>query len=130
MQKALLQQPTRITGIEFRIEETKSTLSVGGKRKKARMMQGNGTKKRQKDDVPGTVHPTDVIAVVTLSDGREVEVRACVSGTVIEINRRLVMNPVESSDCDDASSSLVVKDPLLDGYFAVIMPNGKFPPLT
>jgi len=75
--------------------------------------------------------PADVIAVVTLGDGREVPLRACVSGTFIEINRRLASVSGDGKNEEDKSKavpSLLVTDPLLDAYLALIMPNGLFPP--
>lgn len=127
-------EPT-IVKVAFQTQET-DVSSVGGKRKKAKMMRGNGKKNCAGT---GVVKASDVIAVVTLGDGREVPLRACVSGTIIELNRRLTVESVEEKTGEDAaeyrvnsncstSSSMLVTDPLLDGYLAVIMPNGQFPP--
>ena len=90
----------------------------------------------------GNVLPNDTICTVTLSNGNVVQLKCCVEGTVIELNNRLLNNVVsdegnsnnktkqELSD-RDGDVSVLSKDPLLDGYLAVIMPlRGMFPPKT
>ena len=85
--------------------------------------------------------PNDTICTVTLSNGKEVQLKCCVEGTVIELNNRLLNNVVsdegnssnktkqETISERDGDVSVLSKDPLLDGYFAVIMPSrGMFPP--
>ena len=84
----------------------------------------------------GYVSPQDALCTVTLSNGQEIQLKCCVEGTVIEINNRLVDGSNGSSgSCTTGSStthrdvSLLMKEPLLDGYLAVIMPSrGVFPP--
>jgi len=120
-------EPPTITKVTFQTQET-DVNSVGAKRKKSKMMRGNGQKK---NSGPGVVKPADVVALVTLGDGREVPLRACVSGTIIELNQRLTSESGDGTMEEDKSMavpSLLVTDPLLDGYLAVIMPNGQFPP--
>jgi len=88
----------------------------------------------------GNVLPNDTICTVTLSNGNVVQLKCCVEGTVIELNNRLLNNVVsdegnrsnktkrETSE-RDGDVSVLSKDPLLDGYLAVIMPSrGMFPP--
>ena len=84
----------------------------------------------------GYVSPKDTLCTITLSNGQEIQFKCCVEGTVIEINNRLV-DKVRSSDnagTTDSSTTqrdvtLLIKEPLLDGYLAVIMPSrGVFPP--
>jgi len=83
--------------------------SAGAKRKQqAKMLRGK--------DVPGTVQPTDTLARIELANGSPLEMKSCVWGSVLEINTKL------------ASCELIEKDPLLDGYLAVILPSGPFPP--
>ena len=84
----------------------------------------------------GYVLPQDKLCTVTLSNGQEIQLKCCVEGTVIEINNRLVDGSNNSSDTVASDSliaegdvSLLMKEPLLDGYLAVIMPSrGVFPP--
>ena len=100
--------------------------SVGSKRRKR---MGKNPKKKTGSDgndgddydgneagSSGTTRPSDVLAVVELSCGTRVELKCCVLGTLLEINTRLVEKP-----------SLLLTDPLLDGYLAVIMPRGRIP---
>ncbi|KAI2504675.1 hypothetical protein MHU86_9785 [Fragilaria crotonensis] len=68
--------------------------------------------------LPGVVLPTTVMANLTLEDGTVLPVYAGVWGTVVEIN-------------DNMCPELLQRDPLLDGYFAIIQPvTGGFPPRT
>ena len=84
----------------------------------------------------GYVSPQDTLCTVTLSNGKEIQLKCCVEGTIIEINNRLVHRPSNVSDdtsldrsITEGDVSLLTKEPLLDGYLAVIMPSrGVFPP--
>ena len=68
--------------------------------------------------LPGVVLPTTIMANVEMDDGTVVPVFAGVWGTVVEIN-------------DNLTPELLQRDPLLDGYFAIIQPaTGAFPPRT
>lgn len=79
----------------------------------------------------GEVSPTDPLCDVYLTNGTKITLQCCVHGTVIELNRRIGDNNdvgeeernVESSKRGGGNASLLVTDPLLDGYLAVIMPN-------
>jgi len=100
----------------------------------------------------GSVEPNDPLCTIMMSNGAEYIFKCCVSGTILELNRRL-LNHTTSNDAysnameqterqpgavtqnaDNNASpgpvdpSLVVMDPLLDGYLAVILPRGPFPP--
>ena len=84
--------------------------SAGNKRKqKAKMLKGK--------NVNDSVSPTDPLATIVLKDGKEVHMRCCAWGSIIEINPNI-------------SPELVREDPLLDGYLAVILPSGPFPPVV
>uniref|UniRef100_A0A7S3LBP3 Protein Abitram n=1 Tax=Amphora coffeiformis TaxID=265554 RepID=A0A7S3LBP3_9STRA len=84
--------------------------SAGNKRKqKAKMLKGK--------DVQDGVSPTDPLATIKLQNGKEIHLRCCAWGSVIEINPNL-------------NTDLVREDPLLDGYLAVILPSGPFPPVA
>lgn len=116
----------------------------------------------------GNVHPKDALCTITMSNGVKVEFKCCVSGTLLELNPRLVAvdsdataaesvngeqsksSVADSIDWKDGQGeisnavqskskvgsysffpvdpSLVLNDPLLDGYLAVILPKGPFPP--
>lgn len=64
----------------------------------------------------GMVTPTSVLAEVTLDNGATtIRLRACVWGTVLELNT-------------DLTAQMLEQDPLLDGHLAIILPTGVFPP--
>ena len=82
--------------------------SAGNKRKqKAKMLRGK--------TVSDAVFPKDALATVVSKD-EEIQLRCCVWGSVIEVNPNL-------------DTKLLQEDPLLDGYLAVILPSGPFPPI-
>ena len=88
--------------------------SAGNKRKqKAKMLRGQA--------VSDAVYPRDALATITTSTGKDADagqqqqLRCCVWGSVLEVNPNL-------------TPQLLQDDPLLDGYVAVIMPSGRFPP--
>ena len=103
---------------------------------------GSKTGTAEVEEHDGNVLPNDdTICTVTLSNGNVVELKCCVEGTVIELNNRLLNNVVsdegnssnktkqETISERDGDVSVLSKDPLLDGYLAVIMPSrGMFPP--
>jgi len=82
--------------------------------------------------------PQDTLCTVTLSNGKEIQFKCCVEGTVIEINNRLVDRSNSRSSSSDVVTtdssttqgdiSLLMKEPLLGGYLAVIMPSQGVPP--
>jgi len=113
-------------------QNTDNTVAEGGK------ADGKGSRKEiEVANHDGYVSPKDKLCTVTLSNGKEIQLKCCVEGTVIEISNRLV---VDRSNCGSDTSttdglttqgdvSLLMKEPLLDGYLAVIMPSrGVFPP--
>ena len=82
--------------------------SAATKRKQqAKMLKGKATE--------GTVQPHHILAEITLDNGTIVPLQAGVWGTILEINQQL-------------TPQLLMDDPLLDGYLAVILPSGPFPP--
>jgi hypothetical protein len=52
---------------------------------------------------------------MTRENGTTIQIPAGVWGTVLELNTNV-------------TPELLKKDPLLDGYLAIIMPTGPFPP--
>ena len=140
--------------IKYHIQPSKDSQSARGKMrtKKKRKKQQHQNEQMNDIKVDGTaiegsskikvanhdgyVSPQDPLCTVTLSNGKEIQLKCCVEGTVIEINNRLVDRSSSSSTVDTTDSitaqgdvSLLMKEPLLDGYLAVIMPSrGVFPP--
>ena len=118
---------TSVTIKQIDFSKTPATgQSVGSKRRKR---MGKNPKRKTGSDgnggddcdgneagSSGATRPSDVLAVVELSCGTMVELKCCVLGTLLEINTRLLEKP-----------SLLLTDPLLDGYLAVIMPRGRIP---
>ena len=104
-----------VTGFKFKVVIS-SSQSVGSKRKKARKMKSGG------GGNDGFVKPNDTLAVVTFSNGLELDLKCCVAGTLFEINERLVN--VDGETDGGHKYTYDVDDPLLDGYLAVIMPTG------
>lgn len=108
----------KIQNFEF-LQSVNNAQSVGAKRKKLKTGNGAGIW-----DTPGIVRPMDDIAVVTFSDGSTLNLKCCVAGTLLEINHRLLAFENDMKlDADDLVS-LLVDDPLLDGYLAVVKPIG------
>ena len=85
--------------------------SAASKRKqKAKMLRGK--------NVQDAVFPKDELATVTCREAattKSIPLRCCVWGSVLEVNPNL-------------TPQLLQEDPLLDGYLAVILPSGPFPP--
>mmetsp|Transcript_17977 Transcript_17977/g.51482 ORF Transcript_17977/g.51482 Transcript_17977/m.51482 type:complete len:227 (+) Transcript_17977:30-710(+) len=112
--------PVTIKQVDFRVKAAEGQ-SVGSKR---RNRMGKNTKKKGSDKngdgcderSSGSVRPSDTLAIVLLSCGTSVDLKCCVLGSLLEINSRLIDHP-----------SLLLSDPLLDGYLAVVMPRGPFP---
>jgi hypothetical protein len=107
------------------------------------------------EDHDGRVLPYDALCRITLSDGTSFLLHCCVAGTVVDLNRRLESQSAEvgqggeglatndgaraaaaggaakhgESEGGGGDPSPVWKEPLLDGYLAVIIPTrGSFPP--
>ena len=110
---SLQQEPITVRTVQFQMETTDSQ-SVGGKRKR---LKNGGSEGDMKEKTKGMVGPKDTIAVVELSNGETLDVKAFVRGSLLEVNTNLEKDP-----------SLLCKDPLLDGFVAVIKPIGPYPP--
>lgn len=102
-----LPDKSTIAAIEY--VATKATpCSAAEKRKRqAKMLKGG--------KVEDAVTPTTVLANLQLKSGDQLPIYSCVWGTILEINSGL-------------SIEMLLDDPLLDGYLAVILPSGEFPP--
>jgi len=94
-----LQPPLKVTSVAFRDHDSKNLLTndVHGKKKAGAVF----------------LLPRDMICQVTVSDGSTFVVYACVRGSVIEINRRLLDNP-ELLGSPSGAGYLLVLAPKLD----------------
>lgn len=130
-----------ISSVEYLVNVGEGSKSARGKmrarNKKGREKKKQNEVKDRRDDGSGTVvvSPRDALCQIVLSDGTRVELRCCVSGTVVELNSRLLLPPPGCTGGDGAAegdrdpSLLLSRDPLLDGHLAVILPTrGAFPP--
>ncbi|GFH49329.1 hypothetical protein CTEN210_05805 [Chaetoceros tenuissimus] len=97
-----------IQKVEF-MQKVTTSQSVGGKRRNS---------KHQNSNTPGSVSPLDTLALVTLSNGEILEMKCCIAGTLLELNTKFTTE----KNCNE-NFSLLMKDPLLDGYLAVILPS-------
>jgi len=112
LSSALLLEKGDIDKVVFVVQAT-SEQSVGAKRKRA-----TKASKKTSDPSEGKVGPKETICQVFFRDGSTIDLKACVAGTILEINENLTQEP-----------NLLVSDPLLNGYIAVISPScGYFPP--
>ena len=125
-----------ISKIKYLVKASKDSQSARGKmrvKKKKKKKQkhahtntsskegdGNNPAESVEGDHDGTVSPHTPLCRITLSNGKVVQLKCCVEGTVIETNHLF----------DDESNKIrEIREPLLDGYLAVIMPTGgMFPP--
>ena len=130
---------TTITSLQYLVKASKDSQSARGKMRTKNKKQKKQKQKTNDDygdtataneDHDGNVLPNDPLCRITLSNGRHVTLKCCVSGTILELNKRLEEACGTDNDGGGplSSSSLVVQDPLLDGHLAVIMPTkGAFP---
>jgi hypothetical protein len=63
----------------------------------------------------GVVTPSTQIARITLRDGTILPLHALVWGAILEVNTNI-------------TPEQLTQDPLLDGYLAIVLPTGPFPP--
>lgn len=135
-----------ISSVKYRVHVSQNAQSARGKLRAKHGRNKLGKKQPSPDNIEsnleythdGTVDPNDALCTITLSNGVEYEFKCCVSGTVLEVNNRLIDfnwdGRSQNSPCHKAEThrpsdpSLLLVDPLLDGYLAVILPKGPFPP--
>lgn len=135
-------QPT-ISSIKYLVQVAPDAQSAKGKlrakNKKRKKNNNTSDSSEARDGNCGNVTPTDALCEVTLANGDKVVLKCCVQGTIIELNHRLANDGAEkkqqsskSADVNvrgnsindiDGNASLLLTDPLLDGYLAVIVPN-------
>jgi hypothetical protein len=125
----------KVQSIDFKIQEAVvAAQNAACKRKhQSKMLKGKNQQARQRQEL-GIVRPNDVLAVVkfqhrnnnnstketdaTSTSTSSIPLSCCVWGTILERNHvNLEKNP-----------ALLLQDPLLDGYLAVVLPTGPFPP--
>jgi len=93
-----MQPPNRVTAVKFRSHDGKNLLNtaVSGKKKAGAVF----------------LSERDMVCTIDISDGSEITMYACVRGSVIEINERLLAQPELLSD-----------SPQSDGYLCVMLPK-------
>ena len=120
----------KIQSIEFVVSEAPPS-SAGEKRKRqSKLLRGGGgggggganNDSNNNKLMKGIVTPSTIIANLKVIDNdttttTTIPIYACVWGEVIELNHKLTSSP-----------DILQKDPLIDGYVAIILPTGKFPP--
>lgn len=138
-----------VSSVEYHVSVSQGAQSARGKlrAKKSKCKSGKSSDAPDVEMIHnGTVQPNDALCTIRLSNGNAYEFQCCVAGTVLELNQRLVdtrdvnkdgedRDNEGDADCKEAAPgrppinpSLVLSDPLLDGYLAVILPKGRFPP--
>lgn len=136
-----------VTSIQFLVNVGKDSQSARGKlRTKNKKQQkhvhvgnndGSSKERMSMEFHDGNVSPRDPLCQITLSNGIKFQLHCCVLGTIIELNSRLLDSDSiglgsigKTNGLDNRDPSLILRDPLLDGYLAVIIPRGSFPPKT
>jgi hypothetical protein len=99
--------PPSIKSIQFVAREAPACSNGEKRKRQAKMLKGG--------NVEHSVTPSTVIAQLELENGETIPLYACVWGNILELNQSL-------------TPEVLVDDPLLDGYLAVILPSGNFPP--
>jgi len=116
-----------ISNVHF-VKKESDAQSVGAKRKKAKKSKYARNKSNGKENEMDSTEPSETLAKITLSNGSVVDLKCCVLGTVLELNHRLDGKSEQIEECSmKTNPSLLVTDPLLDGFLAVILPTGSFP---
>mmetsp|Transcript_8178 Transcript_8178/g.17525 ORF Transcript_8178/g.17525 Transcript_8178/m.17525 type:complete len:193 (+) Transcript_8178:355-933(+) len=145
-----------IKSVKYTAHVGRDSKSAKGKIRARKHKKAKNT--RQETGRDGIVSPQSSLCIVTLSNGKEIELKCCVAGTVIELNKRVGSVYDNEQECENESdgggnganadkngsvpneenldeidlmidTSLLIRDPLLDGYLAVILPRGVFPPV-
>jgi len=100
-----------VKDVKLMVQEAPQGMSANERRKRQSKLLRGGTIADQQ----GLTSPNTVLAQVTLENGVSLQIPAGVWGTVLELKTNL-------------TPRLLQEDPLLDGYLAVILPTGSFPP--
>lgn len=99
--------PSNLQSINFVAREAPACSAAEKRKRQTRMLQGR--------KVEDTVSPCTTLAELQLVSGEKIALKACVFGTIIELNNNLTPDVLKD-------------DPLLDGFLAIILPSGSFPP--
>jgi glycine cleavage system H lipoate-binding protein len=99
--------PSSVTSIKFVAREAPSCSAAQKRKRQAKMLKGK--------NVEHSVSPDTLLAEIHLESGEVLPLYACVFGTIIEVNQNL-------------TPEILADDPLLDGFLAIILPSGSFPP--
>lgn len=102
-----------VVRIEF-VAQVADPCSAGERRKNIAKLLKKG-RLFNNNNSDGIVTPTTEIARVHLQSGSFISLCSCVWGTILELNTKV-------------TAQQLVQDPLLEGYLAVILPTGPFPP--
>jgi len=119
-----------LRSIRYLAKEAPSCSNAAKRKRQAKMLKGKG-------NVEHVVNPSTVIAELILEDRTSADtnsasetvvtekpkttiipLRACVWGTILELNSTAL------------TPDVLLRDPLLDGFIAIILPTGKFPPAS
>ena len=100
--------PPNVKSIKFVAGEAPAFSAAQKRKRQTQMLQGQ--------KVDDSVSPSTTLVELELESGDKVALKACVFGTVIELNKNL-------------TPDVLKHDPLLDGFLAIILPSGDFPPI-
>ena len=99
-----------IQNIEFMAKASVDGQSTGGKRKKAKQMKNKNRHGKNNKGKDGMIQACDVLAKVTFSNGYIMELKACVSGTIMEINPNLLNSYITPSSSSTGAVDVECKD--------------------
>ena len=99
--------PPDIKSIHFVAREAPAFSAAQKRKRQTKMLQGQ--------KVEDAVSPSTTLAELELESGEKIALKACVFGTIIELNKNL-------------TPEVLNDDPLLNGFLAIILPSGSFPP--
>eukprot|EP00980_Cylindrotheca_fusiformis_P017147 scaffold5276_cov134-Cylindrotheca_fusiformis.AAC.14 len=99
--------PSGVKSIKLVANEAKACSGAEKRKRQAKMLKGK--------EVEDAVSPSTVLAELQLESGEVIPLHACVFGSIIEVNENL-------------TTEILADDPLLDGFLAIILPSGSFPP--
>jgi hypothetical protein len=99
-----------VKNVKFLVKEAPESSTAERRKCHSKLLSG-----RNIADMQGITSPHTILAQFELENGELQLIPAGVWGTVLELNSQLAPNRLKD-------------DPLLDGYLAVILPVGSFPP--
>ncbi|CAJ1960961.1 unnamed protein product [Cylindrotheca closterium] len=99
--------PPNVKSIHFVACEAPAFSAAQKRKRQTKMLQGQ--------KLEDAVSPSTTLVELELESGEKIALKACVFGTIIELNKNL-------------TPEVLKDDPLLDGFLAIILPSGSFPP--